>query len=221
MANAYQLIRSQPALVLSASGTEVRGGVTHTTEVDSWSDLDAGAPRARLKITSFYDGKLQYGWAADGVQLFHYDPALNEYSSSIYGSFSGKQPDRMVDSVLQSTFALSKGAAVWPIRLLRDIYSGDIPRFKTWMPDAVPSEIITKTVHTVTYQTSRKQLIFALDPTTGALVSIDFWEQQPSGPTPISSHWRLTLTTLDAVPKSWDFSFKAPEGCRPVPLVRN
>ena len=105
------MIRSKPAMTLHALGAEVRGNVTHPIEVDAWSDIDVSTSRARVKVTSFYDDKFRFGWAADGVQLFHYDPTRNEYSAAIYGAYTGKQPDRMVDAMLQSLVAMSKGAA--------------------------------------------------------------------------------------------------------------
>ena len=214
-------LRTKPAMTFSAVGTESRGFATHPIEVDVWSDLDSSTPRARIKVTSFYDGKFRYGWAGDGVQLFHYDPLRNEYTAFVYGAYTGKQPDRMVDSVLQSLVAESKGSAVLPIRFLRDIYAGDGQTYHSWMPDSVPVEVSTKTVHTVTFETNTRKLLFTLDPTTAAFVSLEYWDVSGSGIQAVSTHWTLTATSLDAVPSNWDFSFAPPAGCRPVSLVHN
>lgn len=220
LTSAFAKIRAKPAVTLRAIGSEVKGGVQHTLEVDGCSDIDLIAPRARIKVTSFYDGQFRYGWAADGVQLFHYDPVRNEYSAVIYGSFSGKTPDRLVDSVLQSMVALSKGQAILPIRFLRDVYAGDTLTYKTWIADADPVEIATDTVHTVTYENKSKKLVYALEPKSGDLLSIDWWELKSDGAGGIQVHWTLKLTTHDSTPQSWDFSFTPPPSCRPVPLVK-
>lgn len=211
------MIRAKPAMVLHAIGTETRGLATHTTEVDAWTDIDSSTPSARLKVTSFVDGKFRYGWAADGVQLFHYDPLQNEYSASMYGAYSGRQPDRLADTMLQSVVALSKGAAIMPIRFLRDIYSGDGLVFKSWMAGVIPVEISTDVVHTVTYEAKTRKLVYTLNPKSGALETVEYWDISGNGA--LSSHWTLTYSILDSAPKEWDFSFKPPEGCRPVPLI--
>ena len=194
-------------------GTEQIGADQHHLVTDAFWDTVPAGPKiiSRLKIISYKDEVERFTSVGDGTNLWNLDLPRNEYSVSTYGSFTSKQPDSYQDSLLQSAVAAAKGAAVFPARLLRDIYASAGSTFKTWTPGTTG----TQTAGVITYSVGNpliKQVTFVLDENTGTLLSMSYLDTK--GAQQVS--WTLNFYSFLTPPPDWNFDFTPPAGSKPL-----
>lgn len=193
-------------------GTEIIGADSRTIVVDCYWDSTAtsGQPVSRLRIDLFKDATLQRRWIGDGVSLWAVDALKNAYSTTAYGAYSGSEPTNYNDRLLQSAVASARGAAVFPARLLRDVFSGSAASYKAWIPGVAP----TMAGEVITYQVGApltRQVQFVLD-TSGNLSSIAYFDQK--GDQQVS--YTLTFYTFLSPPADWNFNYVPSGGSVPI-----
>jgi hypothetical protein len=213
--SAYENLRNQQWVHLELLGDDTSAAKSVSIRVEAFWSCPTGLPKplAQLTVESYRDEEPADFWDADGVQLWKYATDSDSYQAFAYGSFAGDQPTNYLDSLLQSLVAESRNPALFPNRLLRDVYGGPQALYKSWIPETKAKESSQNGLTTITYSNDVKTVTFTLDEASGDLKEIEYDAADPVR----TEHWQMTVTTYDKAP-TWQFTFTPPLGARPIAL---
>jgi len=218
MYDAYVISMGTGRVRLDLTGVERIGKqeTPFSLRSDWMMGLDAsGNPGAWLDLTLTQNGALVQRFVGDGVTLWNHRLGRNEYSGYTYGNPDGPAAAGFIGRLLKGLQQQSRGVAVWPSRLLTDLFTpAQAGTWRPWMPSAaltvegdVVSEAIDKT-YRVDYVLVR--------PTKEAPEQLDevrFFETTPFG-----GDFRTVLWTLKVgpgpIPDDADFTFMPSPGAR-------
>jgi hypothetical protein len=91
---------------------------------------------AKGEINDWVNGGHTHRIVADGTTVWSYDFGRNAYTSFRYGVHAGTLPVGFRSSMLQEMTTASQGQTTFLARILREIYSGDVAQYRTWLPMA-------------------------------------------------------------------------------------
>jgi len=212
------------------------------TDVFYTQDGTVDRDSAKVEIRNFTGGTDQFRTVADGVSLWNYDFARNEYRTNRYGAFQGPQPEHYRTRLFQSLATYAKGPTQTIVQILKDIYSRDDAEFRDLMgnarathlldgspatPDPIkPDWVFTPTIndqYVMLFATGRrdKSFVFHLnradEDSPFTLKSIYGTEQDNASRTsrPSQSAWRIDIYTT-VIPSGANFQFIAPTGAKPI-----
>jgi len=213
---AYDNLRGEQWASFQLLGTDTVGVQVSPLEVDAnWSSpVGVPNPLTQLSLESLRSNVQYDFWVADGTQLWRYADDANQYQAATYGAFAGATPPNYVDSLLQSLVAESRGPALYVSRLLRDVYAGPQATYKSWVPQTTPVVTTDETTTTISYGNAIKTVVFTVDTSSGNLKKIDYTATQGIR----AEAWELTITTFNARPLDWRFTFTPPPDAQPVAL---
>lgn len=235
---AYSGLRASPALFLGVEAQEqigTRRGITRSALYFQGGNLWS------LELLEEANNVLQRRSVGDGTTFSTWRPGLNEYMSSVYGSWSGNLPENYRNNLLQAVSQVTSGPATYLTRLLREIVGGEYSEFRAWIPGAseyvlqqgnqpvtdpitsrrflpgqdvefVGYELGTPVRRTVVFERTRVQGVWTLS-------HIYLGEVSTSGNQPRTLDWVFSATA-EAV-SSGNFQFRAPAGAKAVPFGKS
>jgi hypothetical protein len=135
---AFEGLRRQSSIWLRLTGTETIDGRGVALLVDTFwyfeYDLVTGQPTAKLESLEYRGGVLASRTVGDGVTLWSYSVAKNEYNATVYGSLSSSaRPPSYLQTLLQGFGTHAKGQSIHVARLLREVYAGGFARYRPWL----------------------------------------------------------------------------------------
>jgi hypothetical protein len=125
-------LRDYNAAWIQVSGTETLGTVQTPIQTDIY--WDTPTTKSFVEILSQNNGVINQRLVGDGVSLWAYSPARNEYSANIYGAYTGPQPQTYRSNLLSSITHLLKGTSAYGGRLLNEVYGGEAALYRSWVP---------------------------------------------------------------------------------------
>lgn len=234
---AYNGLRSQPAVYIGARTTEQVGNRTGSSQAALYFQ---GGSLWKLELLEDANGTLLRRSVGDGRTFSSWRPGFNEYLSATYGAWNGNLPENYRPALMQAVSQISTGHAVYLTRLLREIAGGEYAEFRAWVPGA--TEYILQEGHGahtdpisgrrfvpspnrefVGYQLGspvRRTVVFERS-RIGGTWTLSHVYLADSG---LLNNQRRTVdtevTALGESHSSGDFVFQAPTGSKAIPLGR-
>jgi hypothetical protein len=220
---AFEGLRAHPGLQVTLDGTTTVG-TTETTfkSVTTWfQSVEDGRPMSKIEMVISLNGAEIYRIVGDGTTLFAYDGRRNEYSASRYGNYSNAQPAAYVNALLSSVRSMLQGQAVYPGRLLSEVYAGEGSRYTSWIPGtaventgAIVRYVLGNPVH------RNLEFTYTNIPPTVVLNTVQYFDHVERGSVARDVSWTMTLQSFDVALTDVAFTFLPPSGARPVVGVR-
>ncbi len=207
-------VRMSGNLILHLEGTELIQGKYAPVQCDLFlsSQIVDDKPFVQIELTTFLNNKLSDRIVGDGTTLWVYNNRTYEYSAQNYGSYSGKPGPNYQRNLFNAVHGAARGFAAYPARLVKEVFSGVNPEFRSWMPgspgytilggqtyrdpvwpDRVYSPVPTEQVW-LFLNGGRRSLALTVDTsTTNTVTSIQFCESFKSGNQPRLSEWTLKV----------------------------
>ena len=221
----WSTLRDEPQLALLLDGTEKIGAKTVPISAHGYwkTGIIEGVRDGWLQVETSRKGYLTDLAVGDGTTFWAFNPAKNEYSARLYGSYGGAIPESAVRNLLG--FASSRLAGLGdPIaRLLRETYSGTDALYRSWLPNS--KVLVGSTWIQYRFKDPVERLFtfeWQHNDTTGLddLVSITGYESRVVGGTLRELNWVLAVKRDDLSLSPATFAFTPPVGARPVSAGR-
>lgn len=225
------------------AGGEILGGALLPLSGDLFFTIRGPSETLLLEALEYRGGSTTQRVVGDGVSLWAYSYSRNEYSASLYGAFAGPQPPTYRSNLLVSLQLHLAGVWGYAGRVLREIYGGEMAQYSQWVLRAredivqqgspplrdalVPSRVYTG-------NPVRQYVVYTLgNPARRSIAFERIWTTRPGG----SDGWLLSRIFIaeyqrlgakdrlvdvaielypNMVPTSADFTFRPPQGSKPV-----
>jgi hypothetical protein len=220
---AFAGLRVHPGLQITMDGTQKIGDNTTTFKTIAYwfQDIEDGRPMTKLEMLGYVNGTEKFRIVGDGITLWAYDEARNEYSASRYGTYKDGQPTAYVNDLLSSLRSLVKGQSSFVGRMLGEVYGGEEARYTTWLPGtnientgAVVRYVLGNPVH------RSLEFWYTSMPPNMVLNHIDYFDEVSFGDQNRDLDWTITLLSFDLALTDTSFQFIPPTGSRAVAGVR-
>lgn len=216
---AMTALSTNSSTYLQMTGTDMTAGVLTGYQYASYFNVAQVGERLydRVNITT-YTGSGIYAkpvmsLIGDGITLWRYDYVNNTYSAVTYGTYSGTQPADYTGTLFRCLTAMGEGYTSFPIMLLRQIYSGTLPSYQSWMPGVIPSlDTLGNAVYSVG-QPPRRTITFVLS--TGALTDVVYDDVTTMRGVQKKTDWTIHIVSGPTLAAP-DFTFTPPRGARPI-----
>jgi len=240
---AYQSLRQFSGIELQGSGNElINSRATNLASDIEWPwDENATLPDQKISVREFRNGSQISKTIGDGTTLWSLNLLRNEYVAHNYGSYIGTEPSDYRLDLIQHFNVLSKVPANYSARLLREVYGGVSPAFRSWVPGATVTVLSTTsspqtdpiTGRTYTPTPTKDYVMFELSGETNRSVVFERSNiALPDG----SNNWclanvyiaesasagnykldlPLTPSPLTQAPPDSDFAFAPPISAKPI-----
>ena len=200
----------------------------------------AGEQRSFFEQNSFRGPTLLQRTVGDGTLLWSFNAVQNEYTKSLYGAFSGQQPDTYLQKLMNGIQTSARAGDNHPVRLLKECFGSDVVRAKSWAPGAYVHEItegkpaLQDPISGETYVAGQGYDYVAYElgsPIRRSVVFERYYDQTHlnwefgriwvNEITNINGQMRklmivMTATGIDASPTGTSFTFRPPMGAKPI-----
>ena len=220
---AFETLRSHAGLQITQTGTTQVGNTQTTFKsiTTFFQDTEDGRPMAKLQMLIYLNGAEVYRIVGDGITLYAFDERLNQYSGSRYGNYSGAQPADYLNALLDSTRSLLQNNAVYPGRLLSEVYAGEDARYTSWIPGVAVENTGTVVRYTLGSPAHRTlEFDYRSIPPTVTLNSIAYYDHVDMGVVSRDVNWSVSLSSFDVALSDVAFNFVPPTGAQSVVGVR-
>ena len=227
VAGALTQLRASSWFHLTLTGTQTLGSTQTALQTDLWWQcIGAGTSGAycQIECSEWTDGRLTAQTVGDGTSLWAYNPVLNQYTVTTYGSFGGGVlPANYVHGAVEAFKATAKGATEYIAKLLCDTFGSPVAQFTPWMQPRIAGETSTTDVQPtyVAYEIgspANRWIQFNVSQDTSGnwiLGSIGLQDVQTIGSSIQTTNWTATIDTSKTPPVGI-FNFTAPAGAKAI-----
>lgn len=218
MSNAYTFTASSGRVRLSLAGMERVGDseVPFALRADWMTSVtEGGYPGVFLDFNLIQNGATVQRLVGDGVMLWNYRVARNDFSGFAYGNPDGAPSAGFVGRLVKGLQQQARGVAGWPARLLGDLFAPSATaQWRPWMPAAtvtMSGDVVSEAIG------SRYRVEYTLaSPAQGEperLASIRFSEVSTLGEHARIVEWVMRVEDRPT-PDDANFRFVPPAGAR-------
>jgi hypothetical protein len=231
MAEALGRMAETGKFTLTTSGEEKIGATIRPLQISTAIEFVtvSGIPTVKVEQIVLRDGVIDHRIAGDGVRLWSWDRAKNEYSSMVYQVEQGEAREDFLRQMLVNFVKWSPREASFNARLIQETFLGT-NQSERWSPWTGPSNVtvdddaggstitcdaLSGSTASVAYRVTRS----GDDVPTYELTNASIYRQEQ-----MSTGWLETNLNMqvyyDALPPDTDYSFVPPTGSKPKAVIR-